>query len=250
MSETLIFIITGFWVWMLVDCYQHEPNRVIWFFIVLFLYFPGALIYFFKPNSKSQPRKVLHPLRHLQLQKELHQARIGAKYIGKAHQYLILGNILLELGELEQAEACYNKALNKEPKNPYILWGAALVAFHRNRFAVASRHLELLLKIDPKHLQGDASILYAKVLFSLGKWANAKSHLKQDIYYWGHPESTIMLAKIEIQDGNNVAAKNLLQKMLSKLKDAPTYHSQRHQQVIREAKGILRTIPSSRFQQK
>lgn len=250
MSETSIFIITGFWVWMLVDCYQNEPNRVIWFWIVLFLYFPGALIYFFKPNSKSQPRKILHPLRRLQLLKELHKAKIGAKYIGKAHQYLILGNIFLELGEFERAEAAYNKALNKEPKNPYILWGAALVAFHGNRFAVASRHLELLLKIDPKHLQGDASILYAKVLFSLGKWAVAKSHLKEDIHYWGHPESTIMLAKIEIQDGKVVAAQNLLKEMLFKLKDAPTYHSRRHQQVIREAELILRNIPSPRFQQK
>ena len=135
--------------------------------------------------------------------------------------------------------------MSKEPKNPYALWGAASVAFYQDRFAVASRHLELLLKIDPKHLQGDASLLYAKVLFNLEKWSIAKSRLQEDIHDWGHPESTIMLAKIEIQDGNSGTAKKLLQNMLSKLRDSPTYHARRHQQVIREAEIILRTMPSS-----
>jgi hypothetical protein len=247
MSETLIFISTGFWIWMLVDCFQNKLSRSNWFWIVLFLYVPGALIYFLNESFKSQPRKVISPLRHLQLRQELYKATIGVKHIGKAYQYLILGNILLELGEFDRAEFAYQKALSKEPKNPYALWGAASVAFDRARFAVAARHLELLLKIDPKHLQGDASLLYAKVLFNLCKWSVARSHLKEDIYYWGHPESTIMLAKIELQDGNIGTARKLLQDLLSKLRDSPTYHQGRHQKVIREAKNTLRDISSSKF---
>jgi hypothetical protein len=248
MSETLVLIITGFWIWMLVDCYQTKLNRTSWFWIVLFLYVPGALIYFFNESFKSQPRKVLSPIRHLQLRQELYRAKIGVKHIGKAYQYLILGNILLELGEFDRSELAYQKALSKEPKNPYALWGAASVAFDLSRFAVAARHLELLLKIDPRHLQGDASLLYAKVLFNLCKWSVARSHLKEDIHYWGHPESTIMLAKIELQDGNVGLAKSLLEKLIFKLKNSPAYHSRRHQQVIREAKSLLRNILLLKFQ--
>jgi hypothetical protein len=207
-----------------------------------------ALIYWLNRSSQYQSRKILNPLRRLQLQQELHRARIAAKYIGKAHQYLMLGNILLELGELDRAQLAYTKALNKEPKNSYALWGAALVASDQDRWAVASRHLELLLKIDRRHLQGDASLLYAKVLFNLEKWSIVRTHLNEDIYYWGHPESVVFLAKIEIQDGNIGAAKKLLEDMLFKLNSSPAYHARRYQLVAREAKSILRTIPLAKLQ--
>ncbi|MFM2302641.1 MAG: hypothetical protein RLZZ135_44 [Cyanobacteriota bacterium] len=243
MSNILIFIITGFWFWMLVDCYQNESNRG-WLSIVLFLYFPGALMYFMWRDPKSQPRKIISPLRRLQLQQELLRAKIAVKSIGKAYQYLILGNILLEFGDFPQAELAYSKALSKEPKNPYALWGAALVSFQQDRFAVAARHLELLLKIDPKHLQGDASLLYVKVLFNLEKWSVARSYLQDDIYYWGHPESIIMLAKIERQDRNISKAKELLQDLVCKLNNSPKYHLRRHHQIIKEAQYMLRTMPS------
>ena len=207
----------------------------------------GALVYLSNQGSKDQNRKTLNLLRRLQLQQELHKAKIGARYIGKAHQYLTLGNVLLELGEFDRAQLSYTKALNKDPRNSYALWGAALVASYQNRWAVASRHLELLLKIDPKHLQGDASLLYAKVLFNLGKWSIARTQLNEDIYYWGHPESMVMLAKIEIQDGNIEIANKMLENMISKLKGAPTYHARRYQLVIKEAENILRTTSFARF---
>jgi hypothetical protein len=240
-SETLIAIITGFWLWMLVDCYSNKQDRLTWFWIVLLLYFPGALIYFLNRNPQSLTHKRPNPLRRLQLKQELYKAKISVKYIGKSYQYLIIGNILLELGEFERAEFAYQKALSTEPKNPYALWGAASAAFYRDRFAVASRHLELLLKIDPKHLQGDASLLYAKALFSLGK-SITKVYLQEDIHCWGHPESIIMLAKLEIKDGRIKIAKQLLQNLLIKLKNSPTYHARRYQNVSREAKGLLITI--------
>jgi tetratricopeptide (TPR) repeat protein len=206
------------------------------------------LIYAFNQSSKHQNRRIINPLRRLQLQQELYRAKIAAKYIGKAHQYLILGNILLELGEFDRSQLAYTKSLNKDPKNLYALWGAALVASHQERWAIASRHLELLLKIDRRHLQGDASLLYAKVLFNLEKWSVARAHLNEDIYYWGHPEAIVMLAKIEIQDGNIGTAKKLLENMLLKIKGSPTYHSRRYQPVTREAASIIRTMPLVKFQ--
>lgn len=238
MSDILILLITGFWIWMLADCYQNNQSRV-WFLLVLFLYFPGALIYFISRDAGSRPRKIISPLRRLQLQQELYRAKVAVRAIGKPYQYLILGNILSELGDFERAELAYTKALSKEPKNLYALWGSASVAFQRNRFAVASRHLELLLKIDPNHLQGDASLLYGKVLFNLGKLSIARSHLQEDIYLWGHPESIIMLAKIEIQCRNIVKTKDLLHGLISRLKNSPQYHFRRHRQLVKEAQQIL-----------
>jgi hypothetical protein len=239
MSETLIFLATVFWLAMLLDCLSIERDRKAWLWIVLFFYFPGALIYF-SQRSKSQSS----PLRRLQLGQKLIGAKADAKNIGKAHQYLILGNILTELGQFDRARSAYDLALTKEPKNLYALWGAASLAFQEERFEIASRHLELLLKIDPRHLQGDASLLYAKVLFESKNWSAAKPYLKQDLLHWGHPESTIMLAKIEIQDGNGELARNLLQDMVSKVSNSPSYHYRRHKSIVMEARVMLKLIDS------
>ena len=41
---------TIFWVWMLVDCAQHETSdnssKVVWILVILFTHFLGALLYF------------------------------------------------------------------------------------------------------------------------------------------------------------------------------------------------------------
>jgi hypothetical protein len=41
---------TIFWIWMIVDALLHEPTpveKLLWFLVIFFLHFIGALIYFF-----------------------------------------------------------------------------------------------------------------------------------------------------------------------------------------------------------
>ncbi len=235
-------IVTLFWLWILEDCARHEPNRL-WVAIVLLFYFPGAMLYLLNLALTERSRKIISPVRRLQLQQELRSAKIAVRSIGKDYQYLMLGNVLLELGDLDRAERAYGRALVKAPKHPYALYGAASVAYQQGRCAVAARHLELLLKIDRDHLQGDASLMYAQVLFNLEKRSIAKSHLIHDIERWGHPESIVMLAKIEIQQSNLDRAKQLLQQLLIDLKKSPQYHLNRHQTSLRQARLLLSTLP-------
>jgi branched-subunit amino acid ABC-type transport system permease component len=41
----------AFWLWMLIDCAQHEPNegntKLVWILILIFTSWIGALIYYF-----------------------------------------------------------------------------------------------------------------------------------------------------------------------------------------------------------
>jgi phosphotransferase system glucose/maltose/N-acetylglucosamine-specific IIC component len=43
--------VTGFWIWMLIDCVSNEPSegndKIIWILIIIFTHGLGALIYFF-----------------------------------------------------------------------------------------------------------------------------------------------------------------------------------------------------------
>ena len=52
----LVIAASMFWMWMLIDALVNEPtpnDRILWFLVIFFLHFLGALIYFFigKPRG-------------------------------------------------------------------------------------------------------------------------------------------------------------------------------------------------------
>ena len=49
---------TIFWLWMLVDALANEPTteqKILWFLVIFFLHFIGALIYLFVQKSGRNP---------------------------------------------------------------------------------------------------------------------------------------------------------------------------------------------------
>lgn len=52
---------TAFWLWMVIDVLLHEPTteeKILWFLVVFFLHFVGAVVYFFarrngRPTSRA-----------------------------------------------------------------------------------------------------------------------------------------------------------------------------------------------------
>ena len=50
----LIFALTGVWIWMLVDCIQHEPNKVPWLLVIILLGGLGALVYLFARRMRRR----------------------------------------------------------------------------------------------------------------------------------------------------------------------------------------------------
>jgi hypothetical protein len=46
-----------FWMWMLIDALLYEPTtggKLLWFLVIFFLHFIGALIYFFLRRSQRR----------------------------------------------------------------------------------------------------------------------------------------------------------------------------------------------------
>ena len=47
----------GFWIWMIVDCANHEPpgnDKLVWLLIVILLNWVGGIVYYF---ARRQPRQ-------------------------------------------------------------------------------------------------------------------------------------------------------------------------------------------------
>lgn len=242
MTGILALVASGFWMLMIFDCLRNDPEKNTWIWILIFLSIPGAVIYFLVRRAPMLNLPMPNSFKQLTRRQELWSAEAAARNIGKAHQYVNLGNILYEVGERDKASAAYQQALEKESANPHALWGMALLEIDAKKFHSAKEYLQKLFQIEPDYKFGDASLAYGKMLFELQEWDAAKLHLERDIKQWSHPEASVMLATIYAKQGESKAAYNCLETMLFKVRSSPMYHYRRHQTSIKKAEKLLKAL--------
>lgn len=237
-----ILLPSAFWMLMIFDCVRNEPDRQTWLWILLFLNVAGAIIYFFASYLPRSGFLQANMFKQWTLKQELWNAEAGVRNIGKPHQYVTLGNVLLDMGQVDKAAEAFQQAYEKEPNNTHALWGLAAVEMQQKQYAKAKDNLQKLTALDPDYKSGEASLLHCKALYELKDWGLAKAALKKDIQYWSHPESSLLLATIQKQEGNPQDARDCLETMMAKVKASPIYHYRRHQHIIRKAEKLLKTL--------
>ncbi len=122
------------WLWMLIHCVQHDPDRHIWLWVLILIPLFGPLVYFFArwiPQARMKPPAFLSKLTR---GKELQRLQVAARQIGNAHQFVQLGDAQREVGQYEKAVDSYTKALEKDANNLQALWGMAQVELHWKQF--------------------------------------------------------------------------------------------------------------------
>jgi tetratricopeptide (TPR) repeat protein len=238
----LVLIGQAFWLWMLIDCMKAEGPRSEWRYILFFGNVMGALAYFVVRWLPNNPLAMPEFMRRWTYKQKLYNAKAAARNIGNPYQYTILGDTYMQMGDRKEAQTAYSTALDKEQQNVNALWGLAQIAMEDKQYDVAKNHLTTLMKLDPEARFGEVSLLYAKARFELKEWAELKAHLKEDIRFWGHPESAVMLATILQQDKEADAARDCLESMIAKVEASPMYHHRRHQPTLRKARKLLKTL--------
>jgi tetratricopeptide (TPR) repeat protein len=232
----------AFWLWMLIDCMKAEGPRSEWRYILFFGNIMGALAYFvvrWLPNNQVAMPSFMRQWTYKQ---KLYNAKAAARNIGNAYQYTILGDVYMQMGDPKEAQTAYTSALDKEKQNVNALWGLAQIAMDGKQYDVAKNYLTILMKLDREARFGEVSLLYGKARYELKEWAELKEHLKEDIRFWGHPESAVMLATILQQDGAAADARDCLESMIAKVEASPMYHHRRHQPTLRKARKLLKTL--------
>jgi hypothetical protein len=251
MLGSIAFVTSAFWMFMIYDCIKNEPKGSSWLWLLIVLNFPGAVIYFAIRKLPYLNIPIPSFFKRWTMKDALWNAEAAVQNIGQSHQYVVLGNVLLEMGEIDRALVAYQAALVKEPDYPPALFGCATIEMQQRNFEAALVPLKVLMKKDPEYKRGEASLLYGKALYETAQWSAAKTHLEQDAKYWGHSESWLLLAKIALQQESDslqdssaarAAARSYLNTMITKLKAAPKYHYCRNQHLIHEAKKMLKTL--------
>lgn len=112
----------------------------------------------------------------------------------------------------------------------------------RGDFVRAKQRLERLLEQNLDYKFGEASLAYGTTLVALEEWATAKAHLQDDIKRWSHPEASLMLAKIQVQEGEYDNARDNLETMMFKLKASPRFHYRKERHLFRQGQRMLKQI--------
>lgn len=241
--KIVAFALAGFWMLTIFDCIRHEPKGSNWLWILILLNFPAAVVYVVARKLPELNVSLPNFFKRWRLRAALNGAETGVYKEGNADRYVALGNVLLEMGKYDRALESYHEASSREAANPHALWGCAIVEIHQQQLDRAVEHLKALLHKEPNYKSGAASLLYGKVLYELARWDKAKQQLIRDLDRWGHPESSLLLAQIAINDRELVIARGYLENMLARLAISPLANRRQHLQLLDRAEQLLKSLP-------
>lgn len=246
--ETAATVVTfsyfAFLIWMLIHCYRSEPDRQFWIWILLIAPGIGLFAYFILRYVPSKEFPVPVALRRWTRGRELARLETAAEQIGNAHQFVLWGNALREVGMLDGACEAYQRALKKDGQNLQALWGSAQVAASQKRYTDVRIFTRQVLEKDPQYKFGDVSLAHAKALNELGEFEAALTHLDQHVRRWRHPEAVYLLAKLNANLGNPTAARQQLQGLIQDINGSPTAIARKHGRWKSLARQMLRKLPA------
>ncbi|HXY35956.1 MAG TPA: tetratricopeptide repeat protein [Planctomycetaceae bacterium] len=241
-SGFLSLLVTGLTIWMLIECLRSDPERHIWWWIILFVPGIGPLIYFFVRWLPTHHVPMPKWMAGLRRGAEIRRLESSARQIGNAYHYVHLGDALRETGHLDRANDAYARALEKEPANLAALWGAALIDMHFRDFETARERLDKILQVDPQYKFGDVSLMYAKSLLELDRNDEATAHLQKHVRRWRHPEGLYLLAWLDSQNGRIQEARDSLQAMLMEIESSPLPIARKQGPWRRRGRHLLRKL--------
>ena len=242
MSSIATFIAIAFWAWTIYDCARHESDKVSWGLILLLFNLLGAAIYFvirWLPRSSPFVYRLMNRGKQ---QRDLQRAIADVRSIGKAYQYIKLGDIYRDMNDRGHALAAYHQALAKEPDNTQALWGVATIEIKSNHYQRAADCLHKLMSLKPDHKFGDASLAYCQALYKLGDFNAAEHQLDNHIRCWSHPEAFLIMAQIKVHQQNAPGARELLATMIANVSSSPAFHYRKHQHHIKQGQRLLKSL--------
>jgi len=237
MGSFLSIIAILFLLWELYDCFENEPDRDKWLWIIIIGNIFGALLYVAMKHEADLPG-----LSRFSRRRELRNDEYEAQHIGGAYQYTVLGNIQTELGDWKKAKISFETALEKDSKDSDALWGLANAYQRKEDFASALPFLERLVNLNPTYKIWEGFVMQARALYELKRFDEAQRVLDQ--YKGIAPLADYLRAAILKEKGDSVNARKYLQRMLEYMHEAPLSEHKKYGQWVGKAKRLLRNLPA------
>src|SRR6266446_1315577 len=237
LTNPAFLIMTAFQLWMFVDAVRRE--EWIWAVFIFVGFGVSALLYFFLVYraAPSATRGFELPGAHDRRRIKELQAQIH--HLDKAHHHSQLGDVYFQQGKLDQAEACYRAAIERDPDDIDTRAHLGQCLLRQKRAAEARPFLEGVIAENPKHDYGYSLMGMAETLNAVGEKDAALNIWKQVTENHSYPRAKVQLAELYLARNQAELARTELKEVLADDVHAPTFQRRRDRVWVRRAKSLL-----------
>lgn len=232
-------ILQGLAIW---HYFRRRPDNY-WFYIIIFLGAPGALIYLavealpdiglLGQSFKVFPRR-----------KRIRQLEAMIRDNPSAGNYEELGDLYMDDGKLPQARAAFDKAIAARADTPDPFYRRAVCAIQLGDGATAVADLERVTAKDPNYDFQRAAGLLAHAYAKAGQKEKAEELFRKVTVTSTLSETYLNFADLLASEQRNAEAREWAQKVLDKKPTMPGYLKRRERPWFRKAKEVLKKVPA------
>lgn len=229
-------------LWMIVDAIRRRE----WIWVGILLIFPGisTLWYFFYIFRDSSSMRGFE-LPGAQNRRRIKELQAQIYHLDKAHHHSQLADVYFQQGKLDQAEASYRAALERDGQDLDTRAHLGQCLLRLKRAAEARPLLQGVLRENPKHDYNHTAMAYAETLTALGETNDALKSWQYVVANNSYPRAKVQLAELYLAQGQSDLARAELKDVLAEDPHAPAFQRRRDRVWVSRAKGLMRKIPAA-----
>jgi tetratricopeptide (TPR) repeat protein len=240
LSSPVTLLLAVFTVWMLVDAVRRKE----WIWVLFLVVFPGfsAFWYFFLVyrDAPSATRGFELPGAHDR--KRIKELQAQIHHLDKPHHYSQLGDIYFQRGKLDQADACYRAALERDSQDIDTRAHFGQCLLRQNKPQEARPLLEGVVAENPKHDYGHSLMALAETLGALGEMDAAIATWQRVTDNHSYPRAKVQLAQLYATKGQTDLARAEIREVIDDDPHAPAFQRKRDRVWIKRAKKLARQL--------
>ena len=239
LSYPPLLLIGLFQIWMLIDA----ARRGEWMWFVFMLAFPGlATFWYFFYIYRGAPSTQGFELPGAQNRRRIKELQAQIHHLDKAHHHSQLGDVYFQQGKLNQAEASYRAAMERDGEDIDTRAHLGQCLLRQKRPAEARPLLEAVIAEKPEHDYVYSQMALAETLAALGDTDAALNIWKQVTENHSYPRAKVQLAELYLARGQPDLARTELREVIADDAHAPAFQRKRDRFWIRRARSVMRKL--------
>jgi hypothetical protein len=243
-QSAVMLLIFAFQIWMFIDALRRR--EFIWAVIIFIGYGISAIFYYFLVYRQSGGAG--NPLAGFELpgaadRRQIKSLQASIHHLDKPHHHLQLADIYFSQGKLDEAEASYRAAYERDPKDEDIRAHLGNCLARRDKVQEALPLLESVGAENPKHDYGYTLMTLAETQAAAGQKDHAVATWQQVLSLYSYSRARVQYAQLLSERGDKLQARKILEEVLSDEPFEPGFQRKREQIWLRRARALLRSIP-------
>jgi hypothetical protein len=244
LRNPIVWITLAFQIWMLVDAIRRE--EWLWAVFIFLISIISAVLYFFLVYRAAPSATRGFELPGAYNRKRIKELQAQIHHLDKPHHHSQLGDIYFQQGKLENAEACYRAALERDPEDMDTRSHLGQCLMRRKKPMEARPLLEGVCRQDPKHDYGYTKMALAETLGALGEADQAVRVWQEVLESHSYARARVQLAELYMQKGQPERARGELDEVLEDSVHTPKFHRKREKVWVRKAKRLVKALGKSK----